>query len=244
MIRAFLPVVLIGLAMSAIFMLPPFEQTDSAIDLEFESFVGDWKANPYPPSQKEIDILDKETEFSKARCSRLRFEEVSLLGPVPTDVVDLSIVLSGNDLANSIHRPERCMPAQGHRALQTSSASIALPSGITVPVTRIVSKKDVEIGQTEEERRVITLNYLTYYFFVGQKKLTASHTERTLIDIKDRVLHGKAQRWAYVTGGMAYRAEGEENPWNHPSLELADKKIREVLTALAEENIDWSQVTP
>jgi len=34
---------------------------------------------------------------------------------------------------------------------------------------------------------------------VGYHHLTASHLERTFLDIQDRILKGYNQRWAYVT---------------------------------------------
>jgi hypothetical protein len=40
---------------------------------------------------------------------------------------------------------------------------------------------------------------LNYYWFIGYSDITASHFEREYIDMKDRLLHGYNQRWAYVT---------------------------------------------
>jgi hypothetical protein len=38
-----------------------------------------------------------------------------------------------------------------------------------------------------------------YYTFVGHEKILAGHYERTGEDIKDRLLKGYDQRWAYAT---------------------------------------------
>ena len=43
------------------------------------------------------------------------------------------------------------------------------------------------------------LNNLSYYWFVGSTEMTASHLMRTEIDLRDRILHGYSQRWAYIT---------------------------------------------
>jgi hypothetical protein len=40
---------------------------------------------------------------------------------------------------------------------------------------------------------------LDYYWFVGADQMTSSHMVRTGIDLRDRILRGQAQRWAYVT---------------------------------------------
>lgn len=243
MLRAFLPAALIAAVMSAIYMLPPFEEVESALDMRLDDFLGSWETKIYPPSEKELKILAGDTKFSKAHCLLRRVEEMSFIrGIAPIDAVDLSVVLSGHDLANSIHRPERCMPAQGHRALQSSSSSLELPGGHQLPITRILSKQDVSYGP-EDDRQQITRNCLTYYFFVGHQRITESHTERTLIDIKDRILKGDAQRWAYVSATMPYAEVAEREFGDPPDLEMADKKIRQLLTELAESNIDWSQIS-
>jgi hypothetical protein len=40
---------------------------------------------------------------------------------------------------------------------------------------------------------------VNYYWFVGWNDITPSHFDRTYIDIRDRVLYGYNQRWAYIT---------------------------------------------
>jgi hypothetical protein len=47
--------------------------------------------------------------------------------------------------------------------------------------------------------KLVPVHNLNYYWFVGYSSVTASHFERTVIDIKDRVLRGYNQRWAYIT---------------------------------------------
>jgi hypothetical protein len=47
--------------------------------------------------------------------------------------------------------------------------------------------------------RTITIYSLDYYWFVGHTDETASHLERTWIDIRDRLVKGRNQQWAYVT---------------------------------------------
>jgi hypothetical protein len=243
MLHAFAPAVLITLVMSVIYIMPPFREVESAMDLELGSFIGDWETRTYPPSEAELKILAKDTQFAKAHCTARRLEEASFIqGTAPLDRVDLSIVLSGHDLANSIHRPERCMPAQGHRALQGQSSTLELPSGRTLPVTRLLSQQDVTYGPPDD-RQHTTQNCLTYYFFVGERRVTESHLERTLLDIRDRILYGKAQRWAYVSATMAYVPEDQRSFGGPPTLEIAEDKIRDLLAELAARSIDWERVS-
>lgn len=243
MVRAFLPAVLLAAVMAAIYVMPPFQAVPSAMNMELDDFLGSWETRTYPPSELELKILAGDTKFTKALCYRRRFEEISLTGEVPTDVIDLSVVLSGHDLANSIHRPERCMVAQGHRGLEVTRSTIETDAGHVLPVTRIVSKQDLGHGPPED-RQFVTRDCMTYYFFVGNDQVTEDHTTRTLIDIKDRVLSGEAQRWAYVSATMTYLDAGKRRPGGPPDFELAEKKIRQLLAELADANIDWNQVTP
>lgn len=243
MIRSILLAAAIGLIMAGIYILPPFKQIESAINMTIPTYLGSWQTETYPASEKELNILAGDTKFAKARCGLRRLEEMSYItGQAPVDVADLSVVLSGYDLANSIHRPERCMPAQGHRGLISSSSTLELDNGRSLPLTRILSKQDINYGPPED-RKHATLDSVTYYFFVGAEKITADHTERTVIDIFDRVGKGKAQKWAFITASMPYREDPNREFGGVPNLEMADKKIRLLLKELAENNIDWSKVS-
>lgn len=239
--KFFILIGVLGAVLTSIFFLPAFKQVESALDTDVPEDLGPWITETYPPSQKELDILAGDTQFAKAKCGLRRFEEMSYIhGTAPMDVADLSVVLSGHDLANSIHRPERCMPAQGHEGLISSDSELALDNGRTIPLTRILSRQHLGVGEAEE-RRFITRKSITYYFFVGHDRITADHTERTVMDIIDRLAKGNAQRWAYVSATMAYTDKEDRDYRDLPSLEMADEKLRELLKELAEENIDWSR---
>jgi hypothetical protein len=65
----------------------------------------------------------------------------------------------------------------------------------TLKTTRLHNMRSVrtDIGQP------LTVNSLNYYWFAGHSNVTPSHFERTWIDIRDRLLKGRNQQWAYVT---------------------------------------------
>lgn len=240
--RSILLAATVGLIMAGIYILPPFRQVESAINMTIPTYLGSWQTETYPASQKELNILAGDTKFAKAKCGLRRVEEMSYITmKAPIDIADLSVVLSGYDLANSIHRPERCMPAQGHRGLISSDSTLELDNGRTLPLTRLLSKQDLSYGPPED-RQHITLDSITYYFFVGAEHITADHTERTLIDIYDRVARGEAQKWAFISASMTFRNDPEREMGSMPNLEMADKKIRQLLKELAENNIDWDRI--
>ena len=81
---------------------------------------------------------------------------------------------------------------------------------------------------------------MTYYFFVGHNSITQDHLRRTLTDIKDRLLFGMDQRWAYVSASMWY---GEvPQIAGKVTLEEADDKLQKLLKEFSAEQIDWKQV--
>ena len=98
-------------------------------------------------------------------------------------------------MTNSIHRPERCLPAQGWLVRSSSTRTIHMPNGKPLEVTKL---QNTQVLETATKQR-FTLNNLNYYWFIGYKDMTASHLTRTGIDLRDRIVSGFNQRWAYVT---------------------------------------------
>ena len=233
-----LPLVM-GLALGSVYFLPVAGKTaQSAVIMKLPESFEDWTFRMIPPSMEELGTLEKDTEFAKAICLRPREGEISLDGLAVPDRLDLSIVLSGNDLNNSIHRPERCMPAQGHSILSSSNVELKSPMGREFQVKRLRSKQSIKSMQ--DGGGSVEFNCITYYFFVGHDRITSDHLQRTFIDMKDRLVRGMDQRWAYVSVSMWFG----RIPWieDEVSEAEADEKIRNFLTEFAATQIDWSQV--
>lgn len=229
-----------AVGLSLVYMLPQAgEMAESAARMELPQESVGWRLEAKAPTEAEIKTLGGETRFSKALCVRPRLGEKGEDGrPIP-DIMDLSIVLSGSDLNTSIHRPERCMPAQGHRIQQSGSIVLTVNGGHRFKAKRLLSVRTV--ASQESGGKPWELNCVTYYFFVGRDRITDSHLERTLIDMKDRLLHGLDQRWAYVSATMIYG----QPPWlqgKEFTLEEADRKLSEFLSTFAAEQIDWERV--
>jgi hypothetical protein len=81
--------------------------------------------------------------------------------------------------------------------VDSTSKTLPVPEapGGQLPVTRLYDMRQVRVP----EGKVVDIYNLNYYWFIGYSDITASHFEREYIDIKDRLLHGYNQRWAYVT---------------------------------------------
>jgi hypothetical protein len=238
MTRPILLPALLGGVMLSVFFLPKVGKiAESAVRMSLPKTLGEWELEIGQASKKEVDTLDKETQFSKAVC----------LAPIPYSYqangtrnlkrIDLSIVLSGTDINNSIHRPERCMPSQGHQIYDAKSDLLTTAAGKTFPVRNLTSLQVLPLDPKGE--KTAKLNCVTLYFFIGQKEITESHLRRTFIDMRDRLLRGQDQRWAYVSASMWFSEAGEHGL---PSRENAEKEIRQFLSDLADNNIDWTQI--
>jgi EpsI family protein len=169
----------------SVFLLPHSNKTSPAgIAMALPNVVGVWIGDDAAITQKELDALAKDTQFARKIYT----------GP-EGDQILVSIVLSGDDMTSSIHRPERCLPAQGWQMQSSSSRIIQIPGGKSLGVTRLQNARTVQT----QDKRELTLTNLDYYWFIGYKDMTASHLTRTEIDLRDRIMYGYSQRWAYVT---------------------------------------------
>lgn len=240
--RGFILAAVLAAGLSTIFFLPPFEVTESAMKMEIPENLGGWITRMVAPTEQEIGSLAKDTRFSKARCVLVREDEYDSIGRRLADSADLSIVLSGKDLANSIHRPERCMGAQGHRIYGSEKTTLDVPGSGTVPTRRLLSKVKLATGKSKDD--FVEFNYLTYYFFVGHETITESHSQRALVDMQDRLKKGQAQQWAYVLVSMPFKAEGTTAAELEqlPALETANTKVRSLLSDISAKNINWKQI--
>lgn len=235
-----LPLVLL-LSLGLIYVLPKAGKiAESAVKMELPGYMGGWSFDPMVATKEEIGTLGKGTRFSKAICSKVRAGHQSLTGDLLFDRLDISIVLSGQDLNTSIHRPERCMPAQGHINLISDDVVLRMEDGREFKVRRIHSTQVDADPKTGKVLR--SLNCLTYYFFVGHDKITNDHLQRTLMDMKDRLVYGRDQRWAYVSTSMWYG----KLPWlpEEVTEAEADQKMRKYLSEFGERQIDWDQIKP
>lgn len=233
-----LPLILAG-SLAMIYLLPSKGTTaQSAIHMDLPSFVGSWEGAMGQPGERELEILAKDTQFAKATYYRAKTGEADVLGRPLPEAISVSVVLSGSDINSSIHRPERCLVAQGHFGLEGKHDQLKLSNGHTLPLQRLQSQRAQ--ATTEDGKEKFVASNLSYYFFVGHDQLTNDHLKRTLIDMSDRVLLGQDQRWAYVTVSIPFGKLPQYS--NEVTEEEADKKIRQFIEELADEMIDWKQV--
>lgn len=158
--------------------------TPQGIELTLPTYVGQWYGVDQKITDQELQMLAKDTQFARKSYSD------GLGGQIFA-----SIVLSGQDLDNSIHRPERCLPAQGWSVADSRVVAIPIQQGSDLKATRLHNLRKV----ATPDGAMIPVYSVNYYWFVGSDEMTHSHLDRTYMDIRDRVLHGYNQRWAYIT---------------------------------------------
>jgi hypothetical protein len=225
--------------LGSIYFLPQTgEVAQSAINMSLPTDSGIWHFQNIPASEAETSTLARDTKFSKAICFSPRPGEYTRDGKTILNRVDLSVVLSGHDLNNSIHRPERCMPAQGHNILASKDIPLKLANGRTITVRRLRSIQT--INNPANRKADVHFDCITYYFFVGYDRIAHDHLQRTLWDITDRLVRGIDQRWAYISTSMWFG----HIPWIEPAVteQEADAKLLELLAGFAAQQINWKQV--
>lgn len=169
----------------AVFLLPSGPKSIPAgIAMSLPNSIGAWLGENVEITAREREVLAKDTQFARKVYT----------GP-KGDQILVSIVLSGDDMTNSIHRPERCLPAQGWTVQASERRSISLGQNKSLPVTKLRTLRMIELADGGSA----PLYDLNYYWFIGARDMTPSHLRRTAIDFRDRILRGANQRWAYVT---------------------------------------------
>lgn len=228
-LKAFAPLILASAVLSYSFTLSgkiDILPSNLSPDMPLDDDLPGWKGIKTQESEAERKILSADTKFSKA---------VYKLKPrVPWEpdypAINVSLVFSGQDMNNSIHRPEVCLPAQGHLNVQGTSSEILLNNGRTLTLTRLSSTTPM----TDDPRK--RLNHIHYYVFVGNGCITHSHLARNMQDTVDRFFRGKVQAWAYFQAGTCWGTE------INVTEEDADRRLRKLISELLPGLINWESI--
>jgi len=152
---------------------------------ELPTFLGtDWIGRTTEVSAFERQLLPADTGFSRKTYVSIADRRIQVF---------LSIVLSGHD-RTSIHRPELCLVGQGWTIRSAYVHRFSYPGRAdSIPATILRVEKKVSV-----QGREVTVPQLVAYYFVGGDVIVASHWNRIVLDAWNRVVHGRADRWAYV----------------------------------------------
>ena len=195
---------LLGIGLGSIYLLPRgYKIRESAIIMILPGTVNEWFGESMGTSEVVINALAEDTNYAEDKI----------------DIVSAFVVLSGDDMNNSIHRPERCLAAQGFEILSSEEISIPINGKFNLPTKRLLSKH-LRTGGKQ----------ISYYWFTGAKKITASHYSRTFSDIVDRLATGTNQRWAFVNITSPIIENKNAHPFAEHSIEETDQLISEFIS--------------
>jgi hypothetical protein len=247
--RFYLTPFVLALVLGMIFVLPRRGEVSltslsrRAIDMENKIpplHIGDWIAQPMAPSSKEKETLNPDTTFIKGIYSAYDIPPLlNASGRSFETGINLSIVISGFDINNSIHRPERCLRAQGHLNMLSLPDDFTTPGGRAIKVQRLSSI--FPLAPENEGDAPFPIGFISYYYFVGHKHLTHDHWSRTFLDMKDRLLYGADQQWSFVMLSMPYNL-GKDPQETAQRQQQADKKIRQLLGELTDQIVNWEEI--
>jgi hypothetical protein len=139
---------------------------------------------PMEVTEKEHTVLGSDTEFARRSYVDHRGNRVLV-----------SIVLAGQDMMTGLHRPERCLSAQGWNVGAASHETVEVAPFGPLSLTRL---KNSRMLTNKEGVPVAKMDDLCYYWFVGATRMVGTHERRVFLDAMDRIVHGYNQRWAIV----------------------------------------------
>ena len=165
------------------------------------------KATPIPGSMRmNFDLPERVLNFTSERVPK----DKTVLDTLPKDTsfaqrlytapdgfwVNANIVLMGAD-RTSIHKPEFCIPGQGWRIDQKTTANLSIdgvhPRQLQVAKWIITNFVQDTNGRKKEVRGIYV------FWFVAGNEETTSHWQRIWGMTRDLVTTGVLQRWAYIS---------------------------------------------
>ena len=149
-----------------------------------------WIGKDVPVTDAERNFLPEDTLFVKKVYTHADVGEVFLV-----------VVFSGSD-RRSIHRPEVCYPSQGWSIQNKSTESVVIEH----PLKQLDTTR-LDVNYVREK-----YNYsdVVLYWFMGNKRVTASHFKRVMLIGFDRCVLGRDYRWAFVRASSVVTSAGKE----------------------------------
>jgi hypothetical protein len=158
---------------------------EAGVVMQLPDSIGDLYGHDEKVSDAELYILPKDTTFA-----RKTYGDV---GSARQDRILCSIILSGAE-RRSLHRPERCLPAQGWRIENSDTETVPLASGRNLEVTALLLGRPATLRNGTQ----ITRRQYFLYWFVGKNVTTPYASTRIIMTYWDMLIHRVNQRWAYV----------------------------------------------
>jgi hypothetical protein len=177
------------------------------------------KAIPIPGSvMMKIDLPERVLDFTSTNVPESEVE----LGYFPKDTsyvrrfyrapdgfgVSAVVILMGAD-RTSIHRPEYCLAGQGWNVDEKTKVSIPLDrrEHHELPVMKWVISKQVQMP----DGRRLEVHGLYVFWFVADNEQTTGNVQLQCYLVRDLLLTGVLQRWAYISYSAYTDQPGQED---------------------------------
>jgi exosortase len=147
--------------------------------------VGPLMSFPQPISLAELTLLPKDTTFAR--------KTYGPPGGDPFDRILCTIVESGQT-PHGLHRPERCLPAQGYIIRQTQVVDVPLKSGHELKAKLLSLEHPYWIAKDKQ----IIVHSKLFYWYVGDNVTTPYQMQRLFLTNWDLLFDRLNQRWSYV----------------------------------------------
>jgi exosortase len=157
---------------------------DGANPIELPLFVGrEWIGHSVEVTGIEREVLPADTGYSRKNYVSLASSNKQVF---------ISVVLSGRD-RTSIHRPELCLVGQGWTIAGRFRHEFPTSREV-VPATVL----RVEHAAVDAQGNRVQISSLFAYWFVGSETVEPTLIGMQWRDVRDRLRHFQANRWAYV----------------------------------------------
>ena len=139
-----------------------------------------------PESELELNYFPTDTSYTR------RLYQASGASPVAA-----TIIMMGAD-RTSIHKPDYCLPGQGWKILEKTTANITITitnGSYDLPVAKWTISNSF-VGKDGVRQ---TIHGVYVFWFVADHEQTPDFYQRLWWLTRDMVSHGVLQRWAYVS---------------------------------------------
>ena len=157
----------------------------------------DFTSTNVPESDVELGYFPKDTSYV-----RRFYETPDGFGASAT------VILMGAD-RTSIHRPEYCLLGQGWSVDEKTKVNIPLdgPEHQELPVMKWVISKQVQMPDGQK----LEVHGLYVFWFVADHEQTTGNVQLQCYLVRDLLLTGVLQRWAYISYSAFTEQPGQED---------------------------------
>jgi len=158
----------------------------ATMKIELPAQVLNFTSTNVPESEIELGYFPKDTSF----------EERYYLSPDDAPGISATVILMGAD-RTSIHRPEYCLAGQGFSCDEKTVVDIPVrgPKPYPLPVAKWKVSRMIQ----QPDGQNVKLSGVYVFWFVADNEQTTGNVRFQCDLVRDLLLKGVLQRWAYIS---------------------------------------------